>query len=351
MPRWLRGVIDQLLDAKVPGTAQSVREFYDPDELEGFRQKALNTQVKMDAQADLDWQVRVQEFQDNPNGLTGLFQMHQEELNRSGGVASKRTLQLQQEIASKKHSLAAQAAKLQTENAKATLQSARVAVLTEEAGRFLAGSRDAQRYDTMPKDPELGKYSKDDALLMERGLLERYQGQPAKLLKLAEYMPSGYIANTIQDYWKDSHIDFGTPSAPTESALDRISSANPEELGTDSERSSWEAFMGGLERSTFASDHRAHNVTGWKARPDWSPTPEDVEKVTAAGIGEAGATFVFDHAHSGDDLDGLIDIAKENRASSSADSRAGLLTSLSGGVGEMLGDPVRRYCWMSLRST
>lgn len=197
-------VIDKLLDAKVPGTTQTVREFYDPDELEGFRQKALNTQVKMDAQADLDWQVKVQEFQDDPNGLTGLFQMHQEELNRSGGVASKRTLQLQQEISSKKHSLATQAAKLQTENAKATLQAARVAVLTEEAGRFLAGNRDAQRYDTMPKDPELGKYSKDDALLMERGLLERYQGQPAKLLKLAEYMPSGYIANTIQDYWKDT---------------------------------------------------------------------------------------------------------------------------------------------------
>lgn len=214
-------VIDKLLDAPVPGTTQKVREFYDPDELEGFRQKALNTQVKMDASADLDWQVKVQDHQDDPNGLTGLYQMYNEELGRSGGVASKRTQQLQQEITSKKHSLATEATKLQTENAKAALQSARVAVLTQEAGRFLAGQRDAQRYDTMPKDPELGKYTKDDALLMERGLLERYQSQPAKLLKIADYMPQGYIANTIQDYWKDTSASMAVDASRVSQGLMR----------------------------------------------------------------------------------------------------------------------------------
>ncbi|WP_248914714.1 hypothetical protein [Pseudomonas moorei] len=214
-------VIDKLLDAPVPGTTQKVREFYDPDELEGFRQKALNAQVKMDASADLDWQVKVQDHQDDPNGLTGLYQMYNEELQRSGGVASKRTQQLQQEITSKKHSLATEATKLQTENAKAALQSARVAVLTQEAGRFLAGQRDAQRYDTMPKDPELGKYTKDDALLMERGLLERYQSQPAKLLKIADYMPQGYIANTIQDYWKDTSASMAVDASRVSQGLMR----------------------------------------------------------------------------------------------------------------------------------
>jgi|GEM_PF-1750008 len=214
-------VIDKLLDAPVPGTTQKVREFYDPDELEGFRQKALNAQVKMDASADLDWQVKVQDHQDDPNGLTGLYQMYNEELGRSGGVASKRTQQLQQEITSKKHSLATEATKLQTENAKAALQSARVAVLTQEAGRFLAGQRDAQRYDTMPKDPELGKYTKDDALLMERGLLERYQSQPAKLLKIADYMPQGYIANTIQDYWKDTSASMAVDASRVSQGLMR----------------------------------------------------------------------------------------------------------------------------------
>ncbi|MGR3967819.1 hypothetical protein FW800_25645 [Pseudomonas sp. 910_23] len=213
--------IDLLLDAKVPGTDQSVREFYDGDELEGFRQKALNTQVKMDASSDLDWQVQVQDRQDDPNGLTGLYQMYHEELGRSGGVASKRTQQLQQEITSKKHSLATEAARLQKENAKAALQSARVAVLTQEAGRFLAGNRDAQRYDTMPKDPDLGKYSKDDALLMERGLLERYQEQPAKLLKIADYMPNGYIANTIQDYWKDTSASMAVDASRISQGLMR----------------------------------------------------------------------------------------------------------------------------------
>lgn len=214
-------VIDKLLDAPVPGTTQTVREFYDPDELEGFRQKALNSQVKLDASADLDWQVKVQDHQDDPNGLTGLYQMYNEELGRSGGVASKRTQQLQQEITSKKHSLATEATKLQTENAKAALQSARVAVLTQEAGRFLAGQRDAQRYDTMPKDPELGKYTKDDALLMERGLLERYQSQPAKLLKIADYMPQGYIANTIQDYWKDTSASMAVDASRVSQGLMR----------------------------------------------------------------------------------------------------------------------------------
>ncbi|AZD21239.1 hypothetical protein C4K24_1926 [Pseudomonas chlororaphis subsp. aurantiaca] len=213
--------IDLLLDAQVPGTEKTVRDFYDGDELEGFRQKALNTQVKMDASADLDWQVQVQNHQDDPNGLTGLFQMYHEELGRSGGVASKRTQQLQQEITSKKHSLATAATQLQKENAKAALQSARVAVLTQEAGRFLAGNRDAQRYDTMPKDPDLGKYSKDDALLMERGLLERYQAQPAKLLKIADYMPNGYIANTIQDYWKDTSASMAVDASRISQGLMR----------------------------------------------------------------------------------------------------------------------------------
>lgn len=138
------------------------------------------------------------------------------------------------------------------------------------------------------------------------------------LTKILEGKQSGWAPDGTRPL---SRINFGTPSAPVESALDRISSATPEELGTDSERSSWEAFMGGLERSSIASDYKSHEVTGWGARPDWTPTPQDVEKVTAAGIGEAGATFVFNNAHSGDDLDGLIDIAKENRSSSSADSR------------------------------
>ncbi|WP_248919198.1 transglycosylase SLT domain-containing protein [Pseudomonas entomophila] len=157
------------------------------------------------------------------------------------------------------------------------------------------------------------------------------------LQKILEGKQSGWAPDGTRPL---SRINFGTPSAPAESALDRISTATPVELGTDSERSSWEALMGGLWRSTFTSDHRAHNVTGWKARPDWSPTAEDVERVATAGIGEAGATFVFDHAHSGDDLDGLIEIAKENRESAAADARGGLLTSLMGGLGEMLGDPV-----------
>ncbi|WP_442108505.1 transglycosylase SLT domain-containing protein [Pseudomonas sp. NUPR-001] len=157
------------------------------------------------------------------------------------------------------------------------------------------------------------------------------------LQKILEGKQSGWAPDGTRPL---SRINFGTPSAPAESALDRISSANPEELGTDSERSSWEAFMGGLQRSSIASDYKSHEVTGWGARPDWTPTPQDLEKVTAAGIGEAGSTFVFNNAHSGDDLDGLIEIAKENRASSGADGRGGLLTSLSGGVGEMLGDPV-----------
>lgn len=196
--------IDRLLTAKVPGTSQTVRDFYDGDELENFRQKALNHQIKTDAEANLNWNVQVQNLQDDPNGLTGLFQLHQEEMQRSGGSETVRSRQLTQEISQKKHTLAVQAAKLQTENAKAQLQGARVAVLTQEAGRYLSGNFDAQTYEVMPKDPELGAYTKEDALLMERGLLERYQGQPEKLLKLASYMPNGYIANTIKDYWKDT---------------------------------------------------------------------------------------------------------------------------------------------------
>jgi hypothetical protein len=196
--------IDRLLTAKVPGTSQTVRDFYDGDELENFRQKALNHQIKTDAEANLNWNVQVQNLQDDPNGLTGLFQLHQEEVQRSGGSETARSRQLTQEISQKKRTLAVQAAKLQTENAKAQLQGARVAVLTQEAGRYLAGNLDAQSYEVMPKDPELGAYTKEDALLMERGLLERYQAQPEKLLKLAAYMPNGYIANTVKDYWKDT---------------------------------------------------------------------------------------------------------------------------------------------------
>ncbi|PTS86434.1 hypothetical protein DBR00_02445 [Pseudomonas sp. HMWF032] len=197
-------VIDKLLDSKVPGTENTVRDFYDQDELETFRQKALTSETTQRAGAELDWQVKVQEAQDDPNGLTWLYQSHSEELKRSGGTDTPRASQLVREITSKKAALAREAERTAKENAKLYTQSARVAVLTGEAMKFIGGDRAAQSYGVMPADPELGKYTKEDALVMERALLERYQSKPDKLLKLADYMPNGYIANTIKDYWKDT---------------------------------------------------------------------------------------------------------------------------------------------------
>jgi hypothetical protein len=161
----------------------------------------------------------------------------------------------------------------------------------------------------------------------------------AYLQKILEGKQSGWAADGTRP---PSRINFGATQAPTESAIDRIASATPEELGTDSERSSWDAFLGGIQRSSIGSDIRSGRATIpiTERDIDWAPTEQELQKVKDSGIGEAGATFVFNHAYSGEDLDGLIDIAKENRAGASADSRAGLLTSLTGGVGEMLGDPV-----------
>jgi len=159
------------------------------------------------------------------------------------------------------------------------------------------------------------------------------------LQKILEGKQSGWAADGTRP---PSRINFGTTQAPTESAIDRIASATPEELGTDSERSKWDAFTEGLQRSSIGSDIRSGRVTipVTERDIDWVPNEDDLQKVTAAGIGEAGASFVFNHAYSGEDLDGLIDIAKENRASAAADGRQGVLTSLSGGLGEMLGDPI-----------
>lgn len=197
-------VIDRLLVTQVPGTHQLVRDFYDQDELETFRQRALTSETKQRANAELDWQVKVQEAQDDPNGLTWLYRAHSSEMQRSGGTDTPRAAQLVREITSKKAALARDAARMSEENSKLATQSARVAILTEEALKRISGSRDAQTYDVMPEDPLLGKYTKQDALVMERGLLERFQEKPDKLLKLADYMPNGYIANTIKDYWKDT---------------------------------------------------------------------------------------------------------------------------------------------------
>ncbi|PTS86433.1 hypothetical protein DBR00_02440 [Pseudomonas sp. HMWF032] len=140
-----------------------------------------------------------------------------------------------------------------------------------------------------------------------------------------------------------SGIDFGTPKRPKpESAVDRIAGTSLDELGTDSERSRWDAFTEGLSRSTIGSALRAQDVTTplEAISPDWTPSPADVERVSAAGVGEAGARFVFEHSFASEDIDGLIEIARENRASAAADGRQGVLTSLAGGVGEMLGDPI-----------
>ncbi|WP_454253516.1 transglycosylase SLT domain-containing protein [Pseudomonas sp. Marseille-Q7302] len=161
----------------------------------------------------------------------------------------------------------------------------------------------------------------------------------------------GYLAKILgrqQGGWNQdgtrppSRIDFGQVAPAPDSAIDRVATATPEELGTDAERSSWETFMQGLQRSSMGSDIRAQRVTipVTEKDLDWTPSAQDLQLVKDAGIGEAGAQFVFGHAYSSDDLEGLIEIAKENRASAAADSRGGILTSITGGLGEMLGDPV-----------
>ncbi len=138
-------------------------------------------------------------------------------------------------------------------------------------------------------------------------------------------------------------INFGAPKEPQPtSAVDRIAGTPIEELGTDQERSAWDAFTDGLSRSSIASAYKAHGATVSIAEqnPDWAPSPADIEKVKAAGVGEAGAKFVFQHAYDSADIDGLLEIAQANRNSAQADGREGILTSLVGGLGEMTGDPV-----------
>ena len=159
------------------------------------------------------------------------------------------------------------------------------------------------------------------------------------LKQIFEGKQSGWAADGTR---APSRINFGPSQAPIESAVDRVSGASPEELGTDSERSKWDAFMGGLERSSIGSDIRSGRVTipVTERDIDWAPTDDEIQKVKDAVIGEAGASFVFNHAYSGEDLDGLINIAKENRNSAAADGRQGVFTSLAGGLGEMVGDPV-----------
>ncbi|MGR3967818.1 transglycosylase SLT domain-containing protein [Pseudomonas sp. 910_23] len=159
------------------------------------------------------------------------------------------------------------------------------------------------------------------------------------LKQIFEGKQSGWAADGTR---APSRINFGPTQAPIESAVDRVSGASPEELGTDSERSKWDAFTDGLQRSSIGSDIRSGRVTipVTERDIDWVPTGDEIQKVKDAGIGEAGASFVFNHAYSGEDLDELIDIAKENRSTAAADGRQGVLTSLSGGLGEMLGDPV-----------
>lgn len=159
------------------------------------------------------------------------------------------------------------------------------------------------------------------------------------LKQIFEGKQSGWAADGTRT---PSRINFGPTQAPIESAVDRVSGASPEELGTDSERSKWDAFTDGLQRSSIGSDIRSGRVTipVTERDIDWVPTGDEIQKVKDAGIGEAGTSFVFNHAYSGEDLDGLIDIAKENRASAAADGRQGVLTSLTGGLGEMVGDPV-----------
>lgn len=99
-----------------------------------------------------------------------------------------------------------------------------------------------------------------------------------------------------------------------------------------------ESFTAGLKSSTIGTALRMDDPFAAISSSSYRFTPEDLEEIRDAGIGEAGVRFVMRNAQQQSDIKSMIELARENRA---AASQARTFTGgLVFGAGEMVGDPV-----------
>lgn len=100
-----------------------------------------------------------------------------------------------------------------------------------------------------------------------------------------------------------------------------------------------DSFTSGLRASTMGTINRAETSTfGLTSPTDYPFDDQDLELIRSSDLGAAGVRFVMRNAANKEAIPELIQLAKENRAASTANRT--LVGSLSYGVGEMVGDPV-----------
>ncbi|AJT60789.1 putative internal virion protein D [Ralstonia phage phiITL-1] len=130
----------------------------------------------------------------------------------------------------------------------------------------------------------------------------------------------------------DARVDLNTPTQVQGQALGQYRDLNPEQGLGDS-------LVAGLRASAIGTALRRTDSPVASLLGGSNPlTEEAMSKIAGANIGASGTKFVMRNAMNEQQVDELIELARENQAS--ANQKLTLMGDLSYGVGEMLGDPV-----------
>ncbi|WAX26270.1 hypothetical protein [Ralstonia phage p2106] len=153
-----------------------------------------------------------------------------------------------------------------------------------------------------------------------------YLGKLAPSLGIASGKAPGVVGLS------DARVDLNTPTQVQGQALGQYRDLNAEQGLGDS-------FLSGLNASAIGTALRRSDSPMASLLGGSNPLSEEaLSKIAGANIGASGTKFVMRNAMNEQQVDELIQLARENQAS--ANQKRTLMGDLSYGTGEMLGDPV-----------
>lgn len=130
----------------------------------------------------------------------------------------------------------------------------------------------------------------------------------------------------------DAKVDLNTPTQVQGQALGQYRDLDKPAGAADS-------FIPGLNASAIGTAFRRSDSPVASLLGGSNPLSEEAQgKIASANIGASGAKFVMRNAMNEQQVDELIQLARENQAS--ANQKRTFMGDLSYGTGEMLGDPV-----------